>query len=118
MSTSYGLFHYDFHAHPGMDAAHKKMFTFRQTGDLGVAALKDAGPGHRDVLKAVGTFGDRGLSCIKIPYKAATEMHDLGEGMGLAALVDYVKNGSLLHVDGVRLEVPARVRFSSGYVFK
>src|SRR6267378_3183151 len=53
-------FHLDFHAHPRMDAALKKMFTLRQTGDLGVAALKDSGPGHRDVRKATGTFGNHG----------------------------------------------------------
>ena len=33
-----GLFHLDFHAHPGMDAALKKMFTFRQIRDLYLAA--------------------------------------------------------------------------------
>jgi hypothetical protein len=40
-----------------MDAALKKMFTFRQTRDLGMAALKDARPGHPEVRKAAGTFG-------------------------------------------------------------
>ena len=66
-----GSFHLDFHAHPRMDAALKKMFTFRQARDLALAALKDSGPGHREVRKATGTFGNRGLSCVKIPYKAA-----------------------------------------------
>jgi len=32
----------------------------------------------------------------------------------LAALVDDIKNGALPHVDYVRLEVPARIRMSSG----
>ena len=96
-----------------MDAALKKMFTFRQTRDLGMAALKDSGFGDREVLKAIGTFGNCSLSSIKVPYKAATEVRHLGEGVRLAALVDYVKNGSLPHVDYVGFEVPARVRSSS-----
>src|SRR5882762_1599635 len=58
----HGSFHFDFHAHPRMDAALKKMFTFRQTRDLGLAALKDSGFGDREVLKAVGTFGNCSLS--------------------------------------------------------
>src|SRR5713226_7226828 len=66
-----GSFHRDFHAHPRMDAALKKMFTFRQTRNLALAALKDSGLGHRDVREAASTFGNRGLSCVKIPYKAA-----------------------------------------------
>jgi len=73
-----------------MDAALKKMFTFRQARDLALAALKDSGPGHREVRKAAGTFGNRGLSCVKIPYKAAAEVRHLGEGVWLAALVEYV----------------------------
>ena len=118
MPTSHGLFHNDFHAHPGMDTALKKMLTFRQTRDLGMAALKDSGPGHCEVRKAVGSFVNRFLSPIKRWYKAATEVHHLGEGVRLAALVDHVKNGSLLHVEDVRLEIPARVRFSIGCLLK
>src|SRR5947208_13713368 len=58
----HGSFHLDFHAHPRMDAALKKMVTFRQTRDLALAALKNSGLGHRDVRKAAGTFGNRVLS--------------------------------------------------------
>src|SRR5882762_544315 len=58
----HGSFHLDFHAHPRVDAALKKMFTFRQTRDLALAALKDSGFGHREVRKAAGTFGNRLLS--------------------------------------------------------
>src|ERR1700682_6724268 len=57
-----GSFHLDFHAHPRMDAALKKMFTFRETRDLDTAALKDSGLGHRDVRKAATTFGNRVFS--------------------------------------------------------
>jgi len=73
-----------------MDAALKKMFTFRQAGDLDLAALKDSGLGHRDVRKAAGTFRNRDLSWrIKRGYKAATELRHLSEGVRLDALVDY-----------------------------
>ena len=58
----HGSFHLDFHAHPRMDAALKKMFTFRQTRDLALAALKDSGFGHREVRKAASTFGNRVFS--------------------------------------------------------
>jgi hypothetical protein len=79
-----------------MDAALKKMFTFCQTRDQELAALQDSGLGHRDVRKAAGTFGNRGLSSIEVRYEAATEMRHLREGVGLAALVDYDKSGSFL----------------------
>jgi len=63
-----GSLHFDFYAHPRMDAALKKMFTFRQTRDLALAALKDSGLGHRDVRKAAGTFGNRVLTW-RIEYR-------------------------------------------------
>src|ERR1700720_2682239 len=113
-----GSFHLDFHAHPRMDAALKKMFTFRKTRDLALAALKDSGLGHGDIRKAAGTFGNRGLSSIKVVYEAATELRHLGEGVRLAALVEYIKNGSFLDVEGVRFEVPAGVRSSSFFLCK
>jgi hypothetical protein len=87
-------FHLDGHAHPGMDTALKKMFTFLQTGDVDMAGLKDSSLGHRDVRKAAGTFGNRGLSVIERPYEAAAELRHLGEGVRLAALIDYAKSGS------------------------
>jgi hypothetical protein len=48
-----------------MDAALKKMFPFRQTGDLELAALKDSGFGHLDSRKTAGTFANRLLSSIE-----------------------------------------------------
>jgi len=111
---NHGSLHLDFHAHPGMDAALKTMFTFRQTRDLDMAALQDSSPSHRDLPKAAVTFGNRGLSRpIEARYEAATELRDLGEGVGLAALVDDAEGGSLPHVDRVRFEVPIRVGSSS-----
>jgi hypothetical protein len=73
-----------------MDAALKTMFAFLQTRGIDSTGLKDASPGHRNVRKAAGTFGDRGLSVIQRPDEAATELRHLGEGMRLAALVDYL----------------------------
>jgi hypothetical protein len=93
-----------------MDAALKTMFALRQTRDLDMAALKDSSLGHREVRKAAGTFGNRGLSVIESVYKAATELRHFGEGVGFAALVDYAKNGSLLEAECVGFEVPARIR--------
>ena len=73
----------------------KTMFTFRQTRDLDMAALKDSSLGHRDCRKAAGTLGNRVLSWrIEPRYEAATELRHLGEGVRLAALVDYAKSGS------------------------
>src|ERR1700730_3383014 len=105
--------HLNRHAHPGMDAALKTMFTFRQTRDLDMAALKDSSLGHREVRKAAVTFGNRGLSVIEPVYITATELCHLGEGVRLAALADYAKNGSLLDAECVRFEVPVGVRSSS-----
>jgi hypothetical protein len=63
----------------------KKMLTFRQTCDLPLAALKDAGLGHGDVRKAVGTFGNLLFSRrIDHRQKAATELRHLGERVRLA----------------------------------
>src|SRR6266568_882262 len=81
-------FHLDRHAHPGMDAALKKMFTFLQTRDVDMAGLKDSSLRH------------------------------LGEGVRLAALIDYAKSGSFFDLDRVRFEVPARVRSSIACLLK
>jgi hypothetical protein len=97
-----------------MDAALKEMFTLGQIRDLGLAGLKDSSFGDRDVLKAAGTFGNRVLSVIEPRYEAATELRHLGEGVGLAALVDYGKNSSFFDLDRVRFEVPSRIRSSIG----
>jgi len=94
-----------------MDAALKKMITWRQTCHLELAALKESSPGYRDLAKAAGTFGNRVLSRpVELRYEAATEVLHLGEGMRFAALIDYIKSGSFLEVDRVRFEVPVRVR--------
>ena len=112
-STATSSFHLDFHAHPRVDAALKKMFTRRQTCDLELAALKESSPGYRNLAKAAGTFGNRLLSGpIELRYEAATEVLDLGKGMRLAALIDYANGGSLRDVDCVRFEVPIRVWMS------
>jgi len=95
-----------------MNAALKKMFTLRQIRDLGLAALEDSSFGDCDVLKAAGTFGNRILSVIEIRYEAATEFRHLGEGVRLAALVDYGKNSSFFDLDRVGFEVPSRIRSS------
>ena len=96
-----------------MDAALKKMFARCEACDLELAALQHSAPGYRDLAKAAGTFGNRLLSWpIELLYEAATELCYLGEGVRLAALVDYTKSGSLLEVDCVRFEVPVRVRMS------
>src|SRR5580700_9018028 len=96
-----------------MDAALKKMFPRRQTCDLELAALEKSGPGDGDLAKAADTFGNRVLAWpIELRNEAATELCYLGEGVRLAALVDYAKSGSLLEVDCVRFEVPLRVRMS------
>jgi hypothetical protein len=101
-----------------MHAALKTMFAFLQTRDIDSTGLKNASPGHRNVRKAAGTFGDRGLSVIQRPYEAATELRHLGEGMRLAALVDYADCSCFLDVERVRFEVPARVRSSIACLLK
>src|SRR5580700_6722990 len=105
-----GSLHLDFHAHPGMDAALKKMCTLGQIPDRELAALEDACPGHRDLRKASGTLGNRGFSwCIERWDKAATELLHFREGVRFAALVDDDDGGSLLDVECVGFEVPIRV---------
>jgi hypothetical protein len=63
-----------------MDAALKKMFTFRQTRELELAALKDSGFGHRDSREAAGALGNYFFSWgIEPGYKAATEPCSLAQ---------------------------------------
>ena len=94
-----------------MDAALKKMITWRQTCHLELAALKESSPGYRDLAKAAGTFGNGMLSWpIELRYETAPEVLHLGEGVRFATLVDYAKSGSFLDVDRVRFEVPVLVR--------
>ena len=114
-SLSLASFHLDLYAHPGMDAALKEMFTFRQVRDLNLAALKDSGPGHGEVCKAAGALGNHFLAgCIESRYKSTTETRHLSEGVRLTALIDYGNGGSFPDVDDVRFEVPVRVRSSGG----
>src|SRR5437773_9037756 len=109
-----GSLNLDCHTHPGMDAALKMVLTFRQTGDLHLAALNDSSLGNLDFREAADTFGDCLLSRIEPPYKAATKLLYLGEGVRLAALIGHDKSGSFFDLERVRFEVPARVRSSSG----
>src|SRR3981081_1395315 len=118
LSCAAGSFHLDFHAHPGMNAALKTMFTFGQSRHLDMAALKDSGLGHRQVRKAVAAFGNHRLSPVKPIHKAAAELLHLGERMGLATLVDDAENGVLLDAECVGLEIPVRVRSSSSCLRK
>src|SRR6266513_2937256 len=106
-------FDVDRHTHPRMNTALKKVFALRQTRDLQLAALKDPGPRHRDVLEAAGTFGSRRLSSIERRYETAPESRHLGEGVRLTALVHYDKGGASADRDFVGLEVPARVWMAS-----
>ena len=92
----------------------KRCSPFENTGNLGMAALKDAGPGYRDVPKAAGTFRYHGFSGIKIPDEAATEVRHLGESVRFAALVDYVKSCSFLDLQCVGFEVPPPVYLRAG----
>src|SRR5882762_1739539 len=108
----------DCDAHPRMNTALKTMFARRQTRDLQLAALKDTSPGHRDVLKAAGTFGNRRLFSIERRYETAPEFRHLGEGVRLTTLVHHDKGGSFRDRDSVGLEVPTRVGLSSRCLVK
>src|ERR1700720_2994491 len=119
LSRSLGLFHLDLYAHPRMDAALKTMFTFRQMRDLEMTALKDSSPGHLDLRKPTGTFGNRLLSGRVEPrYKTATEVRHLGESVGFTTLVDYADFCSFIDPEYVRFEVPTPVRSSGGRLCK
>jgi hypothetical protein len=94
------------------------MLAFRQTRDLQLAALKDTRPGHGDVLKAAGTFGNRRLSSIEARYETTAEFRHLGESVRFTTLVDYYKWGFSRNRDSVGLEVPTRVWMSTRCLFK
>src|SRR5882762_7154415 len=106
-------FDVDCHTHPRKNTALKMMLALRQTRDLQLTALQDTSPGHRDVLKAAGTFGNRRLRSIERRYETAPEFRHLGKGVRLTTLVHYDKGGALPDRDTVGLEVPAWVRSSS-----
>src|SRR5579864_767659 len=110
-------FDFDFHTHPGMDAALKKMLTFGKTRHLELAALKDARSGYLHPGKTTVTFGNGSLPIIKPRDKASAELCHLCKGMRLAALIHCLDRRSLVHSESVRFEVPVRVR-SSGRRFR
>src|SRR5882724_431528 len=110
--------HLDFHAHPRMDAAFKKMFPFRQTRYLELAALQDSRFGDGEIFKPTRTFRCHDFSSIEVFYKAATKVRNLREGVRLAALIDYDNRGSFLDADDVGFEVPVRVRSSGDGLIK
>jgi DNA-binding winged helix-turn-helix (wHTH) protein len=105
-------FHFDVHAHPGMDAAFEMMCAFRQTRDLDLAALKKPSLGHGDPRKTAGTFGNRFLSRIELRYETSAEFGHLGEGVRFTPLVDYAYNRSFLDLERIRFEIPVGVRSS------
>ncbi|TLY67038.1 MAG: hypothetical protein E6K45_06315 [Gammaproteobacteria bacterium] len=86
-----------------MDAALEMMHSFRQAGDLQLAALKDASAGHLDVPEAAGTFRNRRLAVVEGGYETTPEFRHLGEGVRLTALVDYDEGGALVDRDFVGL---------------
>jgi hypothetical protein len=57
-----------------MDATLKVMFALRKTGDLELAALKDARSGHRNARKTRSTLRSRGFSIIERRYEPAFKM--------------------------------------------
>lgn len=101
-----------------MDTALKMMSALRKTRDQQLTTLQDAGPGHRDRLKAAGTFRNDRLPRIEIRYETTSEFRHLGEGVRLAALIDYDKRRSLRDRDFVGLEVPTQVWSSSSCLCK
>jgi len=50
------------------------MFALRKTGDLELAALKDARSGHRNARKTRSTLRSRGFSIIERRYEPAFKM--------------------------------------------
>jgi hypothetical protein len=108
-----GSFHLDSYAHPGVDAALKKMLALRQARELAMAALQDSGSGHREIRKASRAFGNRWLASVEVGYEAAAKMRNLGEGVRLAALVNHTEGCAFLDMYNVRFEVPVRVRSPS-----
>ena len=117
-SSSNASFHYDCCTHPGVNAALKIMFAFRQARDLELAALKDARSCHRDFRKAASALLNYFPAWpVQRRYEATAELRNLGEGMRFAALVDGVNGSSFLDSQCVRFEVPVRVR-SSGRRFR
>src|SRR5215472_7137361 len=119
VALSHELFHLYFRPHPRMDAALKKMFTFRKACHLKLAALQDSCLGYRHFRKAASTLGNYFFSWrIERRYEAATELRNFCEGMRLAALIDCINRGSFLHCERVRLEVPVWVGCSGSCLCK
>jgi hypothetical protein len=95
-----------------MDTALKKMLAFGKTRHLELAALKDARSGYLHPGKTTVTFGNGSLPIIEARDKTSAKLRHLCKGMGLAALVHCLDRCSLMHSEGVRFEVPVRVRSS------
>ena len=54
----HALPHVNLDAHPGMNATLERVFSFRETEDIEMAALENPGLRHRDRGKTTCTFGD------------------------------------------------------------
>ena len=65
-----------------MDAALEEMLAPRKARDVEGASLKDARPGHRDVLEATGALRNDRLAVVERLDEAAAELRDLGERVG------------------------------------
>src|SRR5579863_3528146 len=92
-----GLFHYNCHAHPRVDAALKVMDALRKTGDLELAALQDARSAYGNTRKTRRTLGSHIFSPIERRYEPASKMRNFRESVGFAALVYRDDRGSFVH---------------------
>jgi len=74
LARAKGSLHLESPRDPRVGCSTQKMFTFRQTRDLGNGARKDWVLATREVLKAVGTVGTVASPQLRSPIKPPTEV--------------------------------------------
>src|SRR5262252_4400914 len=89
-----------------MDAALEEMPAPRQPGDVEAAPLEDPRPRDRDVREAAVALRRRGLAVVQGRDESAAVLRDLGERVGLAALIDDGYGGPPRDRQPIGLEVP------------
>src|SRR5215475_11681491 len=92
------LLHIDGDSHPGMNTALEFVLSFGQTGHLQLAALKDAGSCHLDILEAARALGHSLFTVVQIVDKASTKLLHFGKGVRLTSLVHYDQRLPLVDV--------------------
>ena len=92
-----------------MNAALEQVLSLGKVRKRSGAALNDSSLCDGNIGETTRAFRNDCLPVIESIDEASSKLFDFSEGMGLAALIGHQYRSSLLYVELVRFEIPARI---------